>query len=186
MQERGSWTRLRLATMAMVVVGLLVAIIGVVALRAPATRAAVVGPGGCTYYHLHDEGHFHTNLCVYGPYYDSGGKYYTFTGSCWLTSAAPYQKDNNLILFDFLYQLGCAQQDNVQVYNWVSTHKAFCYTCTPAVPVLLTMSSQRAPAGRTVQIFTNKYTSISVVDGETPHVKFPNPSDGAVTQQYLP
>jgi hypothetical protein len=170
----------------MIVGALLVAISGVATLRAPVTHAAVVGPGGCTYYHLHDEGHFHTNLCVYGPNYDASGKYYTFTGSCWLTSAAAYQKANNLAVFDFLYQLGCAQQDNVHVYNWLYTYKAFCYTCTPDVPVLLTMSSQRVPAGRTVQIFTNGYSSISVVDGETPHVKFPNPGDGAVTQQYLP
>ena len=60
---------------------------GALILRAPTAHASLTNPGSCTYYRIHNEGYWHTNLCVQGPYYGSNGKYYTFTASCWVTSA---------------------------------------------------------------------------------------------------
>ena len=68
------WARHGLRTGILVAV-LAVAIAGtgvVTAINAPTAHAAVVGPGGCTYYDTENWGKiWNTSLCVNGPFYRS-------------------------------------------------------------------------------------------------------------------
>lgn len=127
------------------VVALLLGVIaGASVMVAPRAHASQNGGGGCSYYWQNDSSDgnglsiWHTNLCVDGPYYNSSGhRYYTWTASCWMTSAQQVQGG-----LAFGYELSCTVQDSTAPSSnnnptWQTAYSGFyCKTCYNSQTIL--------------------------------------------------
>jgi hypothetical protein len=152
--------------------GILVAVLAVavagatLAIKAPSAHAAVVPPGGCSYYDTEAYGIWNTNLCANGPFYSSGHKYYTYQASCWVNSAAVSQN-----VLAWVYFLGCSIQDKSAVtLNWMfKTSPGYTKYNTPATVLVLTSQVYKATTLPTeLDIWINGNAGIRQADCNDP------------------
>lgn len=147
--------------------------------------------GNCAYYVQNNnsaEYPWGTYICVTGPYYDSSGRYYTVSSSCWINSLAGYQEVNYPGI-GFNYALGCFTSTTDG--NWIqnrSGNNTYFYWSTPN-PAISFVIQQNVRAGHTMRV--NLFTSsvVKAVDDKYYYnwdTVTSDPSDDAYVQVYLP